>query len=56
MKEQLINILNGLNMIETKGQSLMILAECMSQLAQILDSMPDDKPVKEEPVKEKKDN
>lgn len=51
MKQQLINILNGLNMIETKGQSLMILAECMSQLAQILDSMPDD-----EPVKEKKNN
>lgn len=48
MKQQLINILNGLNMIETKGQSLMILAECMSQLVQILDSMPDDEPVKEE--------
>lgn len=51
MKQQLINILNGLNMVSTQGQSLMILAECMSQLAQILDSIPDD-----EPVKEKKDN
>ena len=51
MKQQLINILNGLNMVSIQGQSLMILAECMSQLAQILDSMPDD-----EPVKEKKDN
>ena len=51
MKQQLINILNCLNMLETKGQSLMIVAECMSQLVQILDSMPDD-----EPVKEKKNN
>ena len=48
MKQELINILNGLNAVTTNGQSLMILAQCMSQLAQILDSMPDDEPVKEE--------
>ena len=51
MKQELINILNGLNAVTTKGQSLMILAECMSQLAQILDSIPDD-----EPIEKKKDN
>ncbi len=44
MKEQLINILNGLNMVSTQGQSLMILANCMSQLAQIVDALPDEKP------------
>lgn len=43
MKQELINILNGLNVIEVKGQSVMILAQCISQLVQILDSMPDDK-------------
>jgi hypothetical protein len=51
MKEQLINILNGLNMVSTQGQSLMILANCMTQLAQIIDSLPDEK---SEDVKEDK--
>ena len=40
MKQQLTNILNGLNMVTTQGQSLMILAECMSQLAQIINQLP----------------
>ena len=42
MKQQLINILNGLNAVTTNGQSLMILAQCMSQLAEIIESMPDE--------------
>lgn len=42
MKNQLINILNGLNLIETKGQGVIILAECMSQLAQVIDSIPNE--------------
>lgn len=42
MKQELINILNGLNVIEVKGQSMMILAQCVTQLVQVIDSMPDD--------------
>lgn len=42
MKQELINILNGLNAVTTNGQSLMILAQCMSQLAQIIDSLPNE--------------
>lgn len=42
MKQELINILNGLNIIEVKGQSMMILAQCVTQLVQVIDSMPDD--------------
>lgn len=42
MKQQLINILNGLNAVSTNGQSLMILAQCMQQLAQVIDSMADE--------------
>lgn len=42
MKQELINILNGLNAIEVRGQSVMILAQCLSQLVHILDSMPDE--------------
>ena len=42
MKESLINILNGLNAVTTNGQSLMILAQCISQLAQIVQSLPDE--------------
>ena len=53
MKQQLINIFNGLNVIETKGNSLMILAQCISQLAEILDSMPDE-PVAQESENENK--
>ena len=49
MKQELINILNGLNAIEVKGQSMMILAQCVTQLVQIIDSMTDDE------VKSKKD-
>ena len=42
MKQELINILNGLNAVTTNGQSLMILAQCMSQLAQLIDSLPEE--------------
>lgn len=42
MKQELINILNGLNAVTTNGQSLMILAQCMSQLAQIIDLLPNE--------------
>ena len=47
MKNQLINILNGLNLIETKGQGVIILAECMSQLAQVIDSIPNEESTEE---------
>ena len=39
MKNQLINILNGLNMIEVKGQSVMILGDCMTQLANVVNQL-----------------
>ena len=42
MKQQLINIFNGLNAVTTNGQSLMVLAQCISQLAEIIESMPDE--------------
>lgn len=48
MKQELINILNGLNVIEVKGQSMMILAQCVTQLVQVIDSMPDDEVKSEE--------
>jgi hypothetical protein len=54
MKQELINILNGLNAVTTNGQSLMILAQCMSQLAQIIDSMPDEEVESKNKSKENK--
>lgn len=43
MRQQLINILNGLNAVETKGNSSLIIVQCMQQLAQIIDSLPNEK-------------
>ena len=42
MKEKLVNIYNGMNMLSVRGQDVMVLAQCMSQLAEILNNMPDD--------------
>ena len=48
MKEQLINIYNGMNMLSVKGQDVLVLAQCMSQLADIVNNMPDDEEAEKE--------
>lgn len=39
-RQQLINIFNTLQLVEVKGQNVMFLGQCMSQLMQIINSMP----------------
>ncbi len=40
-RQQLINIFNTLQLVEVKGQNVMLLGQCMSQLLQMINSMPD---------------
>lgn len=40
MKDRLIAVFNTLKMVETKGDSTLMLADCMRELAQIINSMP----------------
>lgn len=39
MKENLIEILNALQRVETKGEGTLIMADCIRGLAQIINSM-----------------
>ena len=41
IRQQLINIFNGLNLVEVKGQNVMFLGQCMSQLMQLINTIPD---------------
>lgn len=53
MKQQLSQILAALNRVETKGNSTIVMAGCMNDLAHIIMSIPDEVP--EEPKEEGED-
>ena len=42
MKEKLIAIFNTMQNIETHGNSTILMADCIKQLAVIIDSIPDE--------------
>ena len=42
MKETLIAIFNTMQRIETHGDSTLMMADCIKQLAVIIDSIPDE--------------
>lgn len=42
MKEKLIAIFNMMQNIETHGNSTLMMADCIKQLAVIIDSIPDE--------------
>lgn len=54
MKQQLSQILATLKLVETKGDSTVIMADCMKMLANVIMSIPDEKP-QEEPKEEVED-
>ena len=43
MKDKLLVVFNTLKMVETKGDSTIILADCMRELANIINSVEDEK-------------
>ena len=43
MKKQLIDIFELMKRIETKGESTVFMADCLKALADIINSMPDEK-------------
>lgn len=42
MKEKLIAIFNAMQSIETRGNSTILMADCIKELAVIIDSIPDE--------------
>lgn len=42
MKDKLTAIFNTLKMVETKGDSTLIMADCLRELADIINSIPDE--------------
>ena len=42
MKEKLILIFNNLKMVETKGDSTVLMADCLKALVAFIQEMPDD--------------
>ena len=48
MKDKLAQIFNTLKMVETKGDSTVIMADCMRSLAEIINSIPEEQ--KQEPA------
>ena len=42
MKEKLIAIFNTMQQIETRGQSTLMIADCIRELAVIIDSIPEE--------------
>lgn len=39
MKERLLVVFNTLKMVETKGESTLVMSDCMRELAKIINSM-----------------
>lgn len=39
MKDRIVVVFNAMHRIETKGESTLILADCLRELAQIINSM-----------------
>ena len=48
MKEKLIAIFNTLKMVETRGESTLIMADCIRELANIINSIPEESEAKNE--------
>ena len=42
MKEKLITIFNMMQQIETRGQSTLMMADCIRELAHVIDSIPEE--------------
>lgn len=42
MKEKLTIVFNALKQVETKGESTLIMADCLRELAKIVNEMPDE--------------
>lgn len=42
MKEKLIEVINMMQSIETHGNSTLLMADCIRQLAVIIDTIPDE--------------
>ena len=40
MKDRLVTIFNAMNGIETKGESTLIMADCLRELANVINSIP----------------
>lgn len=47
MKEKLIAVFNTLKMVETRGESTLIMADCLRELANIINSLPTESEEKE---------
>jgi len=50
MKERLTAIFNLMQRIETKGDSTLFMADCIRELANVINSMPDESAPAEQPV------
>ena len=48
MKNRLLAVFNTLKQVETRGDSTVAMAECLKELANIINSMPDENPEKTE--------
>lgn len=48
MKEKLIAIFNTMQQIETRGQSTLMIADCIRELAVIIDSIPNEENTEEQ--------
>ena len=48
MKEKLTAVFNTLKYIETKGDSTLMMADCLRELANVINSMPEESEVKDE--------
>lgn len=48
MKERLIAIFNLMQRIETKGDSTLFMADCIRELANVINSIPEESEVKDE--------
>lgn len=47
MKEKLIAVFNTLQKVETRGESTLIMADCLRELANIINSLPTESEEKE---------
>lgn len=48
MKEKLIAVFNTLKMVETRGESTLMMADCLRELANIINSIPEESEAKNE--------
>jgi len=48
MKDRLTAIFNLMQRIETKGDSTLFMADCIRELANVINSMPEEREVKED--------